>query len=1412
MSDADLRKIWSWNSHVPSPSTTSVHSLISQRVQKQPNALAVNAWDGDWTYAQLDSASTHLAYLLINEHHVGPKTIVPLLFEKSRWASVAILAVMKAGGASVSLDVNQPENRWLSIVDQANPVVILSSAYMQDQAHRLATDCDAKSKVVDDMYLQVEMLWEDKIHPQSLPAVRPDDWLYLVFTSGSTGEPKGVIVTHGNFSSAIKHQQQAHGFEEGPICRVYDFASYAFDVSWSNILHTLTCGGTLCVPSENERKNDLVASIKRFGTTHLDVTPSVARLLPDSTLKELKTMVLGGESLPADCAERWSNLVNVKNPFGPSECTPTATIANIQPGTSFKGTIGKGLGVNTWVVDPETADSLVPVGNVGELWLEGPLVGAGYLGDVAKTAEAFVENPAWLRRGLVSAGYNGRRGRMYRTGDLVRYDGDDGSLVFIQRKDTQVKINGQRVELGEIEHHVKAILPQAMDVSQVIAEVIVPQDSSHGVLVAFLEMDGRPVEESSALAKEMTSELREQLRAQIPVYMVPSVYIALESFPLTTTGKIDRRRIRALGAELSLAMNVSDSENRSSPRQPTTTVEADFLRLWEAALGMQSNVLTIEDNFLKLGGDSIAAMKLVGAARKMAIDLTVADIFMHPQLQDMVKIARTVADDEEQLVLPLSLLQLTEQNRYRAVEEAAGICQLHVSQIEDILPCTPLQEGLLALTAKRPGDYVVRYCLELEANVDHQRLQMALKEVMEATPILRTRIVNLHGCGLVQVIVSDRELLLLPTEDSANRPNNQDVIGLNSPLVKLRLERRSNKAFFLWTMHHAVFDGWSIRLIMDNLERVYRGEVTRPPPPFQRFVKYTQALDDSQAKAFWAAQFDGLDAEVFPGLPWAGYEPKASDVHRHNIKGLSWSSSKGITPSSVVRSAFSLLISAYSNSSDVVFGATVTGRQAAVSGVEQMTGPTIATLPVRVAVDTSKSLYEFLEQVQNQSIRTTPFEQMGLQRIRRINPNAERACQFQALLVVQPVEEAEDVGYGSVFSHSTRDLELGDAQSSGELDTYALTMECHLTKEGVQLRVAFDSAALSEDQVKRVATNFEHILRQICSANPNQRLSDIQTTSPADIRTIWRWNAIVPEAAEVCVHEIFVKTALRQPAAPAVAAWDGDWSYSQLHALSTRLARHLATLNIAGTVVPLLFEKSKWMPVAALAVFKAGGACLSLDSELPKERLRIMVHQVGPVVVILSSQSKRDLARSLVDETTAVETVDTDRVMALTQFSSTNTTFQRARLPLVKPADRLYVIFTSGSTGQPKCVVITHSNFSSAIRYQQEEHGFRPTSRVYDFASYSFDVSWSNILHTLTCGGCLCVPSDIERKSDLAGSIERFQITHLDLTPSIARILPLSLFQQLDTIVLGGEKLLEEDAQRWAPLVTVKNPYVSTSG
>ncbi|PMD51740.1 AMP-dependent synthetase and ligase [Hyaloscypha bicolor E] len=301
-----------------------------------------------------------------------------------------MLGVMKAGGASVMMDSRQPPERMKSVLDQIKPVVFITSAGDEKLVSSLS---DTPTIVLNDKLMRE--IASSVVTEAILPRVQPSDRLYLIFTSGSTGAPKGAQISHSNVCSALRYQRQAHGYTSD--ARVYDFGSYAFDSVWVNFMSAFTIGGCLCIPSERERSDDLAASIKRFNPTILDITPSAATVLDDSTIASLRTLILGGERLTSEYAKRWSRLVDVKLPYGPCECTPTATIATIDPNHEGEPNIGHGAGCLTWITDTEEGKTLVPIGTIGELVLEGPLVGLGYLGNEAKTAAAFIKRPPWLR-------------------------------------------------------------------------------------------------------------------------------------------------------------------------------------------------------------------------------------------------------------------------------------------------------------------------------------------------------------------------------------------------------------------------------------------------------------------------------------------------------------------------------------------------------------------------------------------------------------------------------------------------------------------------------------------------------------------------------------------------------------------------------------------------------------------------------------------------------------------------------------------------------------------------------------------------------------------------------------------------------------------------------------------------------
>jgi amino acid adenylation domain-containing protein len=755
LDEQDMKDIWEWNAIFPEPVNMCVHQLIEEHIRQRPNASAVCGWDGkqtnrELTYAELDEQSTRLAYYLV-KLGVGPEVLVPLCFEKSIWTVVAMLGVMKAGGASVAMDSSQPEERLRSIINQVNSKLILSSTANKALARNLTKDMVV---VVDHT-----QSWQTDTSKAKLPLPSSSNTLYVSFTSGSTGIPKGAIVTHSKFCSSVRYQGYALGFTNES--RVFDFASYSFDVAWSNALQTLCGGGCICVPSDEDRKNGIAESMERLQVNFANLRPSVVRLLNPADVPSLRTLAFSGEAPTRSEISKWVRTVRTINTYGPTECTLKSTLAVMDPSSTSTAapSIGRGVGANTWIVDAANSNKLVAVGAIGELMLEGPMVGQGYLWDPEKTKASFVDDPPWLLRGGRS-GQPGRRGRLYKTGDLVRYN-SDGTLLFINRKDGQVKIRGQRVELGEVEHHVRQCLSNiangvAAPVADVIAEMITPLGGSSPMLVVFMRVNASGNSNGmvqKALPSHLVSELSEKLGVLLPAYMIPSKYIPVAEFPMTASGKTNRRELRNIGSAMMMEQ-LADLKiaARGPRRKPVTATEQELQALWANVLGMEMDSISANDSFLQLGGDSIGAMQLVGMARRQGLSFSVADIFRKPQLSELANVI-VAGPGSDDIVAPFSLLGETIDKEKLCIEVASG-CNTQPELIEDVFPCTSLQEGLLALAEKRTGDYIARNVFELPLGVNTAKFKKVWELVVAKVDILRTRIVETQQHGLVQVVLN----------------------------------------------------------------------------------------------------------------------------------------------------------------------------------------------------------------------------------------------------------------------------------------------------------------------------------------------------------------------------------------------------------------------------------------------------------------------------------------------------------------------------------------------------------------------------------------------------------------------------------------------------------------------------------
>lgn len=1379
----DQHQIWQWNGLSPQVIDACIHEEFTKQVLVRPDAPAICGWDGNFTYIQLDIVTSRLAHHL-SDLRVGPEVMVPLCFEKSVYTIIAMIAVLKVGGACVALNPDHPKQHLQYLISETRASVVLASSQYSKLFENIV-----------DHVLSIEQSFIDTLRMLQAPHTkrRTNGAAFVVFTSGSTGKPKGIILEHKALCTSI----YAHGAYMGfnAASRVLQFASYTFDASLTEIFTTLLHGGCVCVPDPAERVNNLAGAITQMGIDLALLTPTVAGLIMPAEVPGLKTLTLGGEALNQALVDRWAGRVRLINIYGPAECSIWSS-GMVLSSETLATTIGRGLSAILWVADPIDHSRLTPIGGIGELLIEGPLLAREYLNQPDKTSAAFIHNPTWLSDNNVSR-------RLYKTGDLVRYN-TDGTLSYIARKDTQVKLNGQRLELAEIEYQ---IMELGFPTLRQVAVDIVMSGSSNGILAAFFEIDSLSEDMDVAgpilaLLDSLRAEflhLQASLANLLPSFMVPSLFIPLHRMPTSASGKLDRRVLRQIGLDLKPQL-AQYSLQQVSKRSPSSRIEKRLQRAWAQVLHISEENIGADDHFFRCGGDSVAAMRLVATARKAGLNLTVALIFSKPKLSSMalaVRESSAILDTINALPLPLSLL-----GDLRSVDTllqtVAAECSIEREQIEDIYPCTSLQEGLMTIsTTTHPGTYLSQMIFRLPPNMDLTTFQKAWEQIVATHGILRTRIIYTPLHGSLQVVIRDTVGENVNWQSGQNLESylriDRDIqIKHGGILARYGITRDSGGQHFVWTLHHALYDGWTIRMILQQVEQIFLTGSIPKSVPFSKFIGYLTRMEtESSASAqFWGAQLSGNKPSYFPQAASITHQPRP-DRKQHHSMIFSRSSSSGITLSSLLRAAWAILLSRYCASNDIIFGAPLSGRTAPVYEIDEIVGPTLTTVPIKISFsDRELKVAEFLQAIQKQATDMIPFEHVGLQRIRRLKTVPEGATDLTNQLVIQPLME-------SVQQPSFLGLEALPLDVVG-FDSYALVMVCGVEEGRVDMELRYDSMVLSTEQAKRVLQHFEHVILQLIDDPSEKRVDEVNIFTESDRQQIMTWKK-GPQGVVVnkCIHEMITKRALDQPNAPAICGWDGELSYTQLDYLSSKLAQFLASQGITpGLEVPvgLCFDKSIWAVVAMLGVLKAGGVVLSLNFANPIAHNRTILTDAQAKLVLTSSKFA-----SLFEDSVAALVVEP----ALLEGLGAESTAQ-AR---VDPDQAAVLIFTSGTTGRPKGVVLRHSSLCTMAENQAPHMRIGPSTRVFHFAAYSFDVSHSEILTTLMHGGCVCVPSEFDRMNNLVGAVLRFKANWLFLTPTMVKVLTYEVLECLETLVLGGEQVSQEILRKWATRVHLINSY-----
>jgi amino acid adenylation domain-containing protein len=1002
----------------------TLHECISRRAADSPHEVAIDAWDGAFSRQRLESESDRLAIALVDSG-VTQGCVVSIILEKSKWVAVSMLAVLKAGAALLLLEPGRPIERLDVMIKKATCSHAVTSPGHVSLACSLVPHVVAVTSYGNIAVVDISVTSSAINKDQALPEVSPNDMAFLIFTSGSTGIPKAVVTHH--FAYVTGNAQHVHkfGIQEGT--RVFQYASYNFNISILDTISTLMVGGTVCIPSPEERVDDLEDAIRRLKPDYICMTPSVAKAVDPTVVPSIKTLVLVGEPIPRALAETWltNSNVTLMNGYGQSEaCSMNSTAILTKSTPSFR-TIGNSSWLRYWIVDPSDHDRLMPVGGLGELIVEGYSVAKGYFEDPAKTAAAFIQSPAWTSK--LGAGTDGRR--WYKTGDLVQYQ-ESGELYLYGRKDAQLKIHGQRFEAAEVEHYILKSLDSK--VSQVVVDKISDVDGAGGEkLVAFIKMSEGVREamqgelerySDEKCEQEIRREMFEQLKASIPTWMIPTKVVLVEQMNRTATGKLDRRALKEAHSKRFVEANVGaqgempreDSKSQAPQEEIRYPKLLNMRRMWSDTLKVRYDTLTPTSSWVESGGDSMTAMLLAKRARAEGYQVTSADILSGSTLQQL----------SQRFVDASAPQQGSKTNGNVALDSSVPVTDYQHRNLSQVQVQVPVRQGLY------------KYGIQFRGTFDFEQLQRALRLWIENTESLRIKFDKRASGAIVQSVIpaeSKEWQCRLQDHDSneelASLSSKHDFVG--HPLLA-SLQRQSTATpdclILAIHIHHAIFDGITWNLLLEHLVLAYR-KLTLPTRPSYIDYLHSRLLKRTpESLNYWRQLLNGscptsLRMKPEPVVPLSPEVPtKEHTVSR--IISLPQPKQRRTTATTftAVQSAWTMVLSAMSGKTDTLSMYMIHGRDEAITGSDQITGCCVSECPLRIQYTDGMSCADLVQLVQNQMIASAAHGHVGYDTIvSECTDWPLKADWYQHSLFVQHqtvrVHEnlaVEDVGYVNV--------------------------------------------------------------------------------------------------------------------------------------------------------------------------------------------------------------------------------------------------------------------------------------------------------------------------------------------------------------------------------------------------------------
>ena len=1378
-----------WNdTRVPYPRDVTIAELFGRVAMATPDAVAITEDHAQLTYRALDERANQLAHRL-QRLGVTADTIVGHCMDRSADAIVGMLGILKAGGAYLPLDAENPPARLAYMLADSNVRIVVTSLRLRTV---IPTEMQRDILCVDDSTMREERT------DTPVSDAGAESLAYVMYTSGSTGRPKGVAITHRGVVRLVSNTNYVHfGADDVRL----GFAPLAFDASTFEIWGALLHGGRLALfPNQLPTPFDLGRFVERHGVTTVWLTSALFGEMVDSALsafRNVRQLLTGGEVLSRRHVRRMLQALpncRVINCYGPTENTTFSTCYTVprawldEPATAAVP-IGHPIANSTaYVLDARKQP--LPIGVVGELFAGGDGVARGYVNNASTTAAHFVANPF---DGAIGA-------RLYATGDLARWR-RDGALDFVGRRDTQVKIRGFRIELGEIEVAL-ATHPDVRAVAVVaVVAVVAPHDrSGDSRLVAFYT--------PTADRLPSVHVLRDHLLAQLPVYMVPTQYVALTEWPLTATDKIDRAALTVAALSHLSAVNLM----RNGPA-PTSPIEIALTAIWCDVLGVQH--VDLHDDFFALGGHSLTAMRVLSlVSDRFSVRLPLRTMFDSPTIGGLAShVARMLAEQ-------------------RTTD--------HTNAGHDALDATPAplslgQEVLWLLQRSMPtlDAYNVVEQWRIDGFVDVSALERALNALVDRHAALRTTFRDENN-GPVQIVCPASPVRLDLVDVNGQSAAAQDSLvqrlvrqpfNLSQDLLfRATLLRESDVSYRLVIeTHHIIDDGWSRTILRRELAALYdafaagRNPSLLPPTqPFATFAAQQRALlengDRRIHESYWRMRLSDWQ-------PTSYVRPDRSRPTVIRFEGAAVSlaisadtmasvsavaRAQGATPFMVLFAAFQLLLHRYSGERDVVVGTVSASR--AQRDWEEVIGYFATPMAIRTSFDGDPTFIELIARVRDEQLRAmehaaVPIELVMMEPI----PGgiAHPLPLFRVMCVLQSADRAA--------------LRLGAAvvrvlpveMSNTKFDLSLVLTECDDTLDAT---IEYRTSMFDEPTIVKLLEHFSVLLQAAVSA-PNTRVARIPLVSALERqRMLVDWNMASASMDERRLHDLVDEQVQRSPHAIALVGTDLTLTYAELSQRVQVLARDLVARGVGPNVlVGVCVERSVHLVVALLAVLTAGGAYVPLDPDYPRDRIRYMLADSGATIVITAGAT-RDVLLSHNATTLHVDDeywTNAPNDMAKHVASSQTTA-----------DDLAYVSYTSGSTGRPKGAMNTHRAVCNFVQRSVALHGFTNCDTVLQKTPVSFDPSVWEMFGALTTGARLVFarPRGHADPTYLAAIIAQHNVTAMNVVPAMLQALLdvptlTSQARSLRIIVCGGEVMppaLQNAVFALLPTVRLHNAYGPT--